>query len=30
MFDPTGVRRGRRGEGHMAAGMVGGATGADS
>ena len=30
MFDHTGVQRGRRGEGHMAAGMVGGATGADS
>ena len=30
MLDPTGVRRGRRAEDHMAAGMVGGATGADS
>ena len=30
MFDHTGVHRGRRGDGHMAAGMAGGATGADS
>jgi hypothetical protein len=30
MFDHTGVQGGRRGEGHMAAGTVGGATGANS
>jgi hypothetical protein len=30
MFDHTGVQRGRPGDGHMAAGTVGGATGADS
>jgi len=30
MFDPTGVQRGRRGDGHMAARMVGGAIGTDS
>ena len=30
MFDRTVVRRGRRGDGHMAAGNEDGATGADS
>jgi hypothetical protein len=30
MFDLMGVQRGRRDDGHMAAGMVGGAIGTDS